>query len=201
MLTGHGIVWCHAVGAEAEHGRLDVSILRWPILTGAFAALLVVGLGSAQGAGKPGRQTFLGQYGAWYAYRLMESGQRICYMVSKPARSRGKYKKRGDVVAFVTHRPKAGEKDVVNFQAGYSYKRGSKVTVRIGKKTFNLTTDRDAAWSRNAGEDRVLVAAMVRGSTLVLKGKSKSNIATTDTYSLKGFTRARKRINRACKIK
>ncbi len=178
-----------------------MSILRRRIWTAAFAALMVVGLSPAQGAGKSGRQTFLGQYGAWYAYQLMESGQRICYIVSKPTRSRGKYKKRGDIVVFVTHRPKAGEKDVVNFQAGYTYKRGSKVTAKIDKKTFNLVTDRDAAWSRNAREDKVFVAAMIRGATLVLKGKSKNNINTTDTYSLKGFTRARKRINRACKIK
>ena len=178
-----------------------MSILRWRILTGAFAVLLGVGWSAAEGASKSGRQTFLGQYGAWYAYQLMEGGQRICYMVSKPTRSRGKYKKRGDIVAFVTHRPKARERDVINFQAGYTYKRGTKVTARIGNKTFNLVTDRDAAWSRNAGGDKILVAAMVRGSTLVLKGKSKSTINTTDIYSLKGFTRARKRINRACKIK
>ena len=178
-----------------------MSILRWRILPGLVAALFVVGLSPAHGAGKSGRQTFLDQFGAWYAYQLMEDGQRICYMVSKPTRSRGKYKKRGDVMAFVTHRPKAGTKDVVNFQAGYTYKRGSRTTAKIGKKTFNLVTDRDAAWSRNAGGDKVLVAAMIKGSTLVLKGKSKSNIATTDTYSLKGFFRARKRINRACKVK
>ncbi len=178
-----------------------MSILRWRILTGAFAALLVVGSGSAQGAGKSGRQTFLGEYGAWYAYELMEDGQRICYIVSEPTRSRGKYRKRGDVAAFVTHRPKAREKDMVNFKAGYTYKRGSKVTARIGDKTFNLMAVDNFAWARNDKEDKVLVAAMIRGATLVLKGKSKSNIATTDTYSLKGFTRARKRINRACKIK
>ena len=178
-----------------------MSILRGRILTGAFAVLMVVALSPAEGASKSGRQTFLGEYGAWYAYELMEDGQRICYIVSKPTRSRGKYKKRGDIVVFITHRPKAREKDLVNFQAGYTYKRGAKVTARIGKKTFKLITEGNRAWSRNAGEDKVLVAAMIRGSTLVLKGKSKSNINTTDTYSLKGFTRARKRINRACKIK
>ena len=58
--------------------------------------------------------------------------------------------------------------------------------------------DRDAAWSRNAREDRVFVAAMIRGSTLVLKGKSKNNINTADTYSLKGFTKSYRAISKAC---
>jgi hypothetical protein len=179
-----------------------VLIERWRILIVALAMVPVLtAMSFAQGTNKAGRQTFLGEYGAWYAYQLVEAGRRVCYIVSKPVKMRGKYKKRGAVLAFVTHRPKDKERDVVNFQAGYSYKQGSKATARIGKKSFNLATDRDVAWSRNASEDKVLVAAMVRGSTLVLKGTSKSSIRTTDTYSLKGFSRARKRINRACKVR
>ncbi len=61
--------------------------------------------------------------------------------------------------------------------------------------------DRDAAWSKNAAADKILVVAMIKGYRLALKGTSKSGITTTDTYSLKGFTRAHKRINRACKAK
>ena len=166
-----------------------------------MAALIVLGAAPSDGLAKSGRQTFLGEFGSWYAYQLTESGRPVCYIVSKPIRSRGKYKKRGDVVAFVTHRPKDGERDIVNFQAGYTYKTGAKVTATIDKKTYALMTDRDAAWSKNAAVDKILVAAMIKGSRLVLKGTSKSGITTTDTYSLKGFARAHKRINRACKAR
>jgi hypothetical protein len=166
-----------------------------------MAASVVLGVASSDGLAKTGRQTFLGQFGAWYAYKLIESGRPVCYIVSKPVRSRGKYKKRGDVVAFVTHRPRDGERDVINFQAGYTYKTGATGTARIDKKTYSLVTDRDAAWSKNAAADKILVAAMIKGNSLVLKGTSKSGITTTDTYSLKGFARAHKRINRACKVK
>ncbi len=166
-----------------------------------MAALVALGAASSGAQAKSDRQTFLGQFGAWYAYQLTESGARVCYIISKPTRSRGKYKKRGDVVAFVTHRPRDGERDVVNFQAGYTFKLGAKVTTRIDKKTYRLMTDRDAAWSSNAAADKILVAAMIKGNRLVLKGTSKSGVATTDTYSLKGFSRAHKRINRACKVR
>ena len=164
----------------------------------ALAALVAL---PADGLAKSGRQTFLGQFGSWYAYQLAESGRRVCYMVSKPIRSRGKYKKRGDVVAFITHRPRDGERDVVNFQAGYTYKPGAKIAARINKKTYPLMSDRDAAWSKSAAADKVLVAAMIKGARLVLKGTSKSGVTTTDTYSLKGFARAHKRIDRACKAR
>jgi hypothetical protein len=163
-----------------------------------MAASVALVMAPSYGLAKAGRQTFLGQFGVWYAYKLIESGRPVCYIISKPTRSRGKYKKRGDVVAFVTHRPRDGERDVVNF---HTYKTGAKVTARIDKKTYSLSTTRDAAWPKDAAADKVLVAAMVKGNSLVLKGKSKSGTATTDTYSLKGFARARKRINRACKVR
>ncbi len=171
------------------------------VIGAVMAALAALVAAPSDGFAKAGRQTFLGQFGAWYAYQLIESGRRICYIVSQPTRSRGKYKKRGDVVAFITHRPRDGERDVVNFQAGYTYKPGAKVAARIDKITYPLMADRDAAWSKNATADKILVAAMIKGYRLVLKGTSKSGISTTDTYSLKGFARAHKRINRACKAK
>jgi invasion protein IalB len=155
----------------------------------------------AMAAKKSTSQVFLGQFGAWYAYQLNEKAGRVCYMVSKPTRTRGKYKKRGDVVVFVTHRPKDGERDVVNFQAGYTYKPGAKATASVDKRKFTLTTERDAAWSPNAAADKVLVQAMIKGTRMVLRGQSRSGVTTTDTYSLKGFTRAHKRINRACGVK
>lgn len=168
----------------------------------ALALVVLAGIAApAMAAKTPSGQVFLGQFGDWYAYQLNEKSGRVCYMVSKPLRSRGKYKKRGDVVVFVTHRPKDGERDVVNFQAGYTYKTGAKATAHVDKKAFSLTTDRDAAWSPNAAADKVLVRAMIKGSRLKLSGQSRSGVTTTDTYSLKGFTQAHKRINRACGIK
>ena len=170
-----------------------------------FVALALVALAwaaaPAMAAKKTTGQVFLGQFGDWYAYQLNEKAGRVCYVVSKPIRSRGKYKKRGDVVVFVTHRPKDGERDVVNFQAGYTYKPGAKATAEVDKKKFSLTTERDAAWSPNAAADKVLVSAMVKGARQVLTGQSRSGVSTADTYSLKGFTRARKRIDSACNVK
>jgi hypothetical protein len=162
----------------------------------AVAAVAVSGIAAAAD-----KQTFLGQSGDWYAYRLVENGQRTCYMVSKPKRMRGKYKKRGDVVVFVTHRPKENERDVVNFQSGYPHKKKSTVSVKIGDKKFSLFTSNDTAWARDPAADKTMVAAMVKGSTMVVNGTSVRGTKTVDTYSLRGFSKSYKRISRACGIK
>jgi hypothetical protein len=164
-----------------------------------FAAAIAVALaGPADAADK---QTFLGQHGDWYAYRLNEDGARTCYMVSKPVRSRSKFKKRGDVVTFVTHRPKEGERDVVNFQAGYTYKGKSNVSVKIGDAAFSLFTSKDTAWSRTPADDKAMIAAMIKGTAMVVKGTPSRGTDTTDTYSLRGFTKAYKTITKACGLK
>jgi hypothetical protein len=147
------------------------------------------------------KQTFLGQHGVWYAYRINDDGARTCYMVSKPSRTRGKFKKRGDVVAFVTHRPREGERDVINFQAGFTYKASSTVAVRIGDKSFSLFTSKDTAWSRSASDDKAMVAAMIKGNTMDVTGAPSRGGQIVDTYSLTGFGAAYKKITGACGLK
>lgn len=171
-----------------------------------LAAALVAGTAvwAAAGGIQPvfaAKQMFLGQHGDWYAYSLDEDGGKTCYMVSKPKRSSGKVSKRGDVVAFVTHRPKEGERDVVSFQAGYTYKSGSDVTVTVGDDKFSLFTSRDTAWARKPADDKAMVHAMIKGVTMKVVGTSSRGDRTIDTYSLHGFTAAHKKITAACGLK
>jgi hypothetical protein len=147
------------------------------------------------------KQTFLGQHGDWYTYRLNDDGARTCYMVSKPVRSRGKFKKRGDVVAFITHRPKEGERDVINFQAGFTYKANSTVAVKIGDSSFSLFTSKDTSWSRSPSDDKAIIGAMIKGNTMDVSGTPSRGGQITDTYSLRGFTAAYKKITQACGLK
>jgi invasion protein IalB len=102
----------------------------------------------------------------------------------------------------VTHRPAEKSFDVVNFVAGYTYKNGSQVVVKIGKDTFTrLFTDGDKAWAIDDKADKELVAAMKRGQRMIVDGVSSKGTATKDTYSLKGFSGAYKAISSKCKKK
>ena len=144
----------------------------------------------------------LGEYGDWVAYYYRDSSGAVCYMASTPKKDEGKYTKRGDIYAVVTHRPNEKSFDVVNFNAGYTYKSGAKVEVKIGAQTFDkLFTSGDKAWATSEKTDKEMVAAMKRGSRMVVHGVSSKGTQTKDTYSLNGFSSAYRAISNKCKAK
>ena len=100
---------------------------------------------------------------------------------------------------MVTNRPKQKINGEVNFIAGYNFKKGSEVKVKINKKSFKLFTQQDGAWSASPELDAKLVKAMKGGNRMVVYGISSRGTKTTDTYSLSGFTAMKKRIDKACK--
>ncbi|MBO4285235.1 MAG: hypothetical protein J5895_03285 [Alphaproteobacteria bacterium] len=141
----------------------------------------------------------IGDYGDWSAYTFKEGGANVCYIASTPKKDEGAYKKRGDIYAVVTHRPKDNSFDVVNFVAGYTFKSNAKFTVKIGRETFtSFFVEDDKAWTLTDEADKALVKAMVRGEHMIVEGTSSRGTKTKDTYSLKGFARAYKAINAKC---
>lgn len=141
----------------------------------------------------------LGTFKAWTAMRYAESGKPACMMWSQPEKSEGKYTKRGEVFVFVTHGPDDRRFDRVSFETGYTFKKGSEVSVAIKDDNFKLHTDGSTAWNLDQKEDARLVKAMRLGKTMVVQGRSSRDTLTRDTYSLLGFTAAHNAINRACK--
>ena len=163
-----------------------------PLLIAASLTALLGAAAQAQGIKR------IGDYGDWSAFQFSEDGNPACYMSSEPTKATGNYKKRGDVFAIVTHRPAEKRIGEVSIIAGYSYKKDSAVAVAIGKQGFELFTQDDGAWALDAATDKKLVQAMRRGNRMVVKGTSSRGTLTTDTYSLKGFTKAYRAIGKAC---
>ena len=159
--------------------------------------------GTAQPAA--GEPKALGTFGQWTAAELMQGGSKICYMVSRPAKSEGKYSRRGDVLLVVTHRPASKSFDVVTFQAGYAFASGAKVPVNVDGKKFELLArpevEKESAWAPDAKTDKALIAALRSGKTAVVQGTSARSNETSDTFGLLGFTRAYGTISQACGVK
>jgi hypothetical protein len=143
----------------------------------------------------------LGLFGDWGAQTFTEDKHTGCSIWSQPTKDKGDYSKRGPIYAYVTHRPWDKRLNEVSFSAGYPYKKDSTVQVLIGGQKFTLFTDGETAWSRSAKDDKALVDAMRRGSTMVVTGISSRGTKTTDTYSLIGFTKAFDTIGKACNVK
>jgi hypothetical protein len=140
----------------------------------------------------------LGTFKNWSAILLVEKKAKICYLHGVPEKSTGRYKKRGDTYLQVTHRTRPGIRNEVSVTAGYSYKKGSRVTLAVDGRKFVLFTQADTAWSGDKKSDNRLVAAMRAGRSLLVRGTSSRGTLTTDRYSLAGFTAAHKAISKAC---
>jgi len=147
------------------------------------------------------QQKYLGEFTDWFAFEEGKGKARTCYAASRPQKEKGNYSVRGETYILVTHRPAENSRDVFELRAGYTYKKGSEVTLQIDKTEQKLFTDGESAWARNPETDRALAFAMRKGSRLTASGISSRGTKTTDSYSLNGFTAAYKAISQACKPK
>lgn len=143
----------------------------------------------------------VGKYGDWTSYTLSERGSKVCYMVSKPIKTKGKYTNRGEIFALITHRPSENTRDVFSYITGYTYKSGSDATVTIDGKRHILFTQDDTAWAPDASADAKLAKAIQTGSKMIVQGTSSRGTLTVDTYSLKGSGAAYKAISNACGVR
>jgi invasion protein IalB len=160
-----------------------------------FGVLALISVAPAAFAAEP---TPIATHGQWSAYVVEEGAAKVCYMYSEPTEDKGNYTRRGQINALITNRPAEGTKNVFSYIAGYPYKPGSDVTVKIGNETFTLFTQDDTAWAPDAATDNKITEAMRKGSTMVVKGTSSRGTATVDTFDLKGSGAAHDAITKEC---
>ncbi len=168
-----------------------------PLLVAVSSTALLIALVALPVAQAQGIKT-IGIFGDWSAFQFSEDGNPACYMSSEPTKATGNYKKRGEVFAIITHRPAEKRIGEVSIIAGYTSQKDSAVKVAIGTQGFELFTQDDGAWAPDAATDKKLVRAMKKGNRMVVKGTSSRGTPTTDTFSLKGFTKAYNAIGKAC---
>ena len=148
----------------------------------------------------------LGKYKDWRAHRFTEEGKRLCLMISQPKKAEGKYKRRGEIFALVSHRPDDRQFGIVLFEMGYPFASGKELSVSIdGGRAIRIPADEDAdsedesiMWHPSSEVNAKLVKQMRGGLRMVATGRSKRGTKTVDTYSLRGFSAAYKAISRAC---
>jgi invasion protein IalB len=159
--------------------------------------VIVIGLGApGRAAAEPPK--VLATSGDWSAFAEGDEGAKVCYAAAAPTKKEGQYTSRSDVAVLVTHNMADKSRDVVSVVAGYEYKSGEDVLVQVDATKFNLFVHGDRAYAADGATDKALVAAMKRGSKMVVIGTSSRGTRTTDTYSLSGFIKAYEAISRAC---
>ena len=141
----------------------------------------------------------LGSFGDWRAYAYVDESGKICYLAGKPKKSDNDQRRRGDVFLMVTHRP--GVTNEISALVGYSVKNNSKVTLTVGDQKFDLFSEDDTAWAKDAKADASIIAAMNKGTAVIIDATPVRGTATKDSFSLVGFAKAYKAINDSCGIK
>jgi hypothetical protein len=143
----------------------------------------------------------LGSEGSWSAYLAQNKAGKVCYLVGQPEKTDPASMKRKTVMAMITHRTTDNVSNVVSFDEGYPLNEDDDVIVEVGSDKFPLFAKDDTAWARTSDLDKTIVAALAKEKQAVVKGTPKKGHATTDTYSLAGFSKALALIDKACDIK
>jgi hypothetical protein len=68
----------------------------------------------------------------------------------------------------------------------------------VGEESFDLLPKGANLWVKNAARESALIAEMKKGETLDVKASSTKGNATTDSYSLTGFSQAMDRMAKEC---
>jgi len=140
----------------------------------------------------------ISEHGDWKVYSFIDKGSKVCFMSSQPKKKEGKYKKRGEVFIFITHWSSDKDKNVVSVSNGYTFKKKSKVALKVNGNKYKLFTQEEMAWAKNQKIDDKLTDDIKKGNDIKVKGFSKFGTETNDTYSLKGSADAYRALVKAC---
>jgi hypothetical protein len=146
------------------------------------------------------KETVLGTFGTWRAYRANEGGQTVCYMVTTKLIKTTGPKKRALPYLMITHRPIEASTDVFSYGAGLKMnpRHGAKLT--IGRLSFELFSVGDTAWARDSLTDHQVARAIRNAPSLQVRIQpdKKGGVPVTDQFELSGSPTAYHAINKAC---
>lgn len=136
----------------------------------------------------------LGEYRDWTAYSATESTGPVCFALSKPTGVEPSPDGYTEAWLYLTNRPSESVRNELNVVAGFTFAPDTTATATISGQSFELFTDKDAAWLLDPNQNDNLAGALRAGSTVVIEGTSDKGIRITETFSLSGATAASRAI-------
>jgi invasion protein IalB len=150
-------------------------------------------------------------FGDWGVYQSKAGKARICYTLAQPKERLPAELKRDAGYAFISDRPGEGVRNEISFIMGFdiadpdagdaSAKKkipGKPAVAIVGDQSFDLLPKGANLWVKNAAKESQLIDEMRKGVKLVVKAASKKGNATSDNYSLAGFSQALDRVQKDC---
>ena len=140
----------------------------------------------------------IGKFKDWESFILSQEGNKICYAQSIPVVRAPKKLKREPSRLFVSFRPNEKIKNEISVTNGYEFKTKSPVTVKSGKKSYDLFSKGRFAWVVDNEDETKLIVTMKKASRLMIIGITDKGAQTTDHYSMMGFTKAYNAAKKSC---
>lgn len=160
----------------------------------AVAAIVTVLVPALSGAAMAQSVKLLGEFRDWTAYTATESTGPVCFALSKPTEVTPSPDEFTEAWLYLTNRPSESVRNELNLVAGFTFAPDTTATATISGQSFELFTDKDAAWLLDPNQNDSLAGALRAGSTVVIEGTSDKGIRITETFSLSGATAASRAI-------
>lgn len=136
----------------------------------------------------------LGEFRDWAAYSAADGTGQVCFALSRPTDVSPAVDGYTQAYLYLTNRPAEGVSNEVNLVAGFIFAPDQPATLTVSGKSFDLFTQRDAAWLLDETQNDDLAGALRAGSTVTVEGTSEKGILVTETFSLSGATAASRAI-------
>jgi hypothetical protein len=140
----------------------------------------------------------LGQFRDWSAYSASEGTGPLCFAMAKPSSVEPTPDGFTEAYLYLTHRPAANVANEINLVAGFEFAPDQPAVLKVGDTTFDLFTQKDAAWLLDPSRSADLAGAMRAGTTLTIEGTNAGGVKVSETFSLSGATAASRAIDGGC---
>ena len=140
----------------------------------------------------------LGTFKDWSAYSASEGAGAICFAMSKATAVTPQPDDYTQGYLYLTHRPAENVANEINVVAGFTFATDQPATLSVDGKSFDLFTQKDAAWLLDTKQNDSLAGALRAGTGVVVQGTSDKGINVSETFSLTGATAASHAIDTGC---
>ena len=150
-----------------------------------------------------GKSTPVASFGDWSAYAT-QGKPKTCYVAAEPKDRAPADLKRDHAYVFIAARPGENVHNEVSVIMGFAMTDAKVQTPKtppsaeIGSASFELVAKGSNAWLKNPAEEGRFIETLKKGAKLVVHATSLKGNATTDNYSLAGFSDALARIHKDC---
>ncbi len=138
-------------------------------------------------------------HGDWAVYTNADSGDTICYVLSKPKSKAPNSVNHGEIYFMVSTWKSGAAKEQPSLMTGYTIKAEIPPAAIVGGAKTPMFASRNEAFIEEDEDERRLVRNMKKGATMRVDAVSTRGTQTSYEFSLKGVTAALQKAAANCR--